>query len=311
MALLTVLLLSVVMGVLVIAMLDDIRFGVQRTSNAQALAQAQRFALGAESMARKRVAQLAQPGVRVESWSGKPLVFPIENGLMQARLRDASTCFNLNSMVSGIPGQWRRQEMGVRQYMALLTALEFPAAQAQALADALADWIDSDGVRAPLGAEDSTYAARRPAYRTGGTLLAEASELRAIQGYSTAVYQRLRPYVCALPDTALSPVNVNALTVERAPVLSMLTLGATSAGRARQAIAARPPGGWSAQTFFDSLTDLQPGREIYDQVQFSPRWFVLDVEVEHAGAQATLTALLEYNGMGDARLAARRWTRDE
>src|SRR3546814_2109829 len=50
-ALLTVLLLVAVMSVLVMGMLDDIRFGLRRTSNAQAMAQAQWYALGAESLA--------------------------------------------------------------------------------------------------------------------------------------------------------------------------------------------------------------------------------------------------------------------
>jgi len=174
--------------------------------------------------------------------------------------------------------------------VALLAALDFPAAQAQALADALADWIDSDGVRGPLGAEDATYAARQPAYRTAGTLLAEVSELHAIQGYSAPVYERL----------------------EQAPILSMLTLGGLDRGRARQLIASRPVEGWSELAFFAAVSNLQQlPQEATDQIQVRSRWFVLDVDVDHAGAQATLNALLEYNGMGDARLAARRWTRDE
>ncbi|WP_232767800.1 MULTISPECIES: type II secretion system minor pseudopilin GspK [unclassified Stenotrophomonas] len=311
MALLAILLLSVVMGVLVVALLDDIRFGVQRTANAQAMAQSQRFALGAETMARKRVGQLARPGVRVDSWSGKPLVFPIENGLIQARLRDGSTCFNLNSVVQGPLGQGQRRELGVRQYVALLDALEFPAAQAQALADALADWVDVDGVRAPLGAEDASYAARRGAYRTAGTLLAEVSELRAVHGYTAQVYRRVRPYVCALPEPALSPVNVNALQVGDAPVLVMLTAGALTVERARQVIATRPAAGWDSTSFFASFPEVSLDTQVYEQITLQPRWFALDVDVDHAGTQATLTALLESRGTGDARLAARRWTRDE
>lgn len=311
MALLAVLLLSVVMGVLVMAMLDDIRFGVQRTTNAQAIAQAQRFALGAEAMARARVTRLGDHGIDINRWNGKPLLFPVEDGIIHARLRDGSTCFNLNSVASGVPGQWTRNEPGLRHYVALLAALDFPAAQAQALADALADWIDSDGVRGPLGAEDATYAARLPAYRTAGTLLAEVSELHAIQGYSAPVYERLRPYVCALPIGGQSPVNVNALTLEQAPILSMLTLGGLDRGRARQLIASRPVEGWSELAFFAAVSSLQLQQEATDQIQVRSRWFVLDVDVDHAGAQATLNALLEYNGMGDARLAARRWTRDE
>ena len=36
---------------------------------------------------------------------------------------------------------------------------------------ALADWIDGDGIPLPLGAEDATYRSREPAYRTANTLV--------------------------------------------------------------------------------------------------------------------------------------------
>ncbi|MGB3392574.1 MAG: type II secretion system minor pseudopilin GspK [Stenotrophomonas sp.] len=314
MALLAVLLLAAVMSVLAMAMLDDIRFGQRRAGNAQAIAQAQRYALGTEALAQRRIGELQREHSPIAAWNGKPLLFPIENGLIRATLRDASTCFNLNSVVEGVPEQWTRRELGVRQYVALLQALGITAAQAQALADTLADWIDTDAQRAPLGAEDSTYAALRPAYRTAATLLAEPSELRAIHGYDTATYARLRPYVCTLPGAQLSPVNVNALAPEQAPVLSMLSLGKLSRGEAQRLIAQRPPRGWpDALAFWSQPALVQAGlpNEVYDQIQLRPRWFALQSEVEYAGAQATLGALLELDGGGRARLATRRWTPEE
>ncbi len=155
MALLSVLLLTAVMTVLAVAMLDDIRFGLRRTGNAQAIAQAQRYALGSEALARQRLRELQRGGVDAAQWNGKPLLFPIVEdgetlGLVRARLGDGSTCFNLNSVVSGAPEQWQRRELGVSQYVALLQVAGFAAAQAQTLADTLADWIDSDAQRAPL-----------------------------------------------------------------------------------------------------------------------------------------------------------------
>ena len=313
-ALLSVLLMALVMGVLVVAMLDDVRFGLRRSGNAESVAQAQRFALGAEALARRKVAMLARDDVRTAEWSGRPLVFPIENGLLSATLRDGTACFNLNSVVQGSPNHWQRQEMGVRQYMALLDALEFSAAQAQALSDTLVDWIDTDAQRSPLGAEDSTYLALRPAYRSAGTLLAEPSELRAIHGYDATVYARIRPHVCTLPQARLSPVNVNALAPEQAPLLTMLTLGAVRPAEARKLIAARPARGWPDATAFFSLPPIQqakPDPSIYEQVELRSTWFEFEARVDYAGAQVTLNALLRQDGTRPARLASRRWTEHE
>lgn len=313
-ALLSVLLLSAVMAALAMAMLDDIRFGLRRAGNAQSMAQAQRYALGTEALARARIGELARTDADPAEWSGKPLLFPIEEGVIRASLRDASACFNLNSVVQGAPEQWQRRELGVRQYVVLLQALRFPAAQAQALADALVDWIDSDSERAPLGAEDASYAAQPPAYRTAATLLAEPSELRAIHGYGADVYARLRPYVCALPSAELSPVNINALRPEHAPVLSMLTLGATMPDEAARILAARPAGGWHDAAAFwahPALADVMVPNEVYDQVALSSRWFALDSEVEYAGAQVALSALLQLDASGGTHLRARRWSAEE
>ncbi|MFY8139424.1 MAG: type II secretion system minor pseudopilin GspK, partial [Caulobacter sp.] len=55
-ALLTVLLLVAVMSVIAVGVLDDIRFGVHRTANATGRNQAQLYALGAEELARARIA---------------------------------------------------------------------------------------------------------------------------------------------------------------------------------------------------------------------------------------------------------------
>jgi general secretion pathway protein K len=79
-ALLTVLLLVAVMGVLLMAMLDDIRFGLRRAGNAQAVGQAQWHALGAEALARSRIQRMTREGngrtTLAGGWNGRSLVFP-------------------------------------------------------------------------------------------------------------------------------------------------------------------------------------------------------------------------------------------
>lgn len=317
-ALLTVLLLVAVMAVLVIGMLDDIRFGVRRVDNASAVAQAQWHALGAESLARAQIERLAQRDpartTLAGDWNGRPFLFPIEHGAIRASLADGNACFNLNSVVDGAPGEYLiRRDAGVSQYRALLLALGFPEHQAQALVDTLVDWIDSDQERSAAGHEDEAYARGRNGYRTGGTLLAEASELRALRGYTPAVYARLRRYVCALPGDDLSPVNVNTLEPEDAPVLSMLTGGGLDPARARRVIAARPADGWpDFESFWhEPGMDGIGGGVAQQQIALRSRYFRLHAEVDYGTAQVVLSALFEHDGNGPAKLLSRRWSADE
>lgn len=322
-ALLTVLLLLAVMSVLVVGVLDDIRFGLRRTGNAQAVAQAQWYALGAEALADSRIGELQQQGngrVTLQgNWNGRPFAFPIEDasgigGMITARIDDGTTCFNLNSVVEGAGEQWQRRDSGLRQLRALLRALDVAPARAAALSDTLADWIDSDQQRADAGAEDADYLARDTGYRTAGTLLSEPSELRALSGFDPATYARLRPFVCALPTADLSPINVNTLEPDEAPLLSMLTDNALGPEAARRVIASRPAGGWTDITAFwrqPLLAALVPGNDVLGQLSVRSRYFRLLAEVEYGDAQVALSALFELDASGRTRLLARRWTPEE
>jgi general secretion pathway protein K len=313
MALLTVLLLTMVMSLLVVAMLDDVRFGLRRSANAEHLAQARWHALAVEQMALQRIAtatDLADPRL----WREREFVFPVEGGTVRAGLADGSRCFNLNSVVEGAPGQWQRRDLGVRQYLALLDALDFPVDQAETMADALVDWIDVDQVRSPRGAEDAAYLGLRPAYRTASTLLADATELRAIQGYAAPAYARLRPHVCALPTAAPSPLNVNALQPADAPLLAMLTLGAVGQDGALRVIASRPAAGWRDALGFWATPMLAAAdlpNEIYDQVALSGRWFRLRAEVDYLDARLEMGTLLQRRPDGRVAVVSRRWTEEE
>lgn len=315
MALLTVLLLAMVMSLLVVAMLDDIRFGLRRTANAEHVAQARWHALGVESLARQRIAELSRgDGIDPRLWRGRPLSFATEGGTVHARIDDGSRCFNLNSVVEGVAEQWQRRELGVRQYLALLDALEFPADQAETMADALVDWIDSDQVRSPRGAEDAAYLGLQPPYRTSATLLADASELRAIHGYPAPAYQRLRPHVCALPSAELSPLNVNALQPEDAPLLTMLTLGTVDRATAKRLIASRPAGGWRDAVAFwrePPLAAAGVPNEVLEQVAMRDRYYRVHADVEYLDARVVMGALLEREASGRVALVSRHWMGEE
>jgi general secretion pathway protein K len=317
-ALLTVLLLVAVMSVLLVAVLDDIRFGQRRAGNAQAQAQAQWYALGAEALAQAQLRQLwrrdRQRTTLEGGWNGRAVAFPVEEGLIEARVADHTACFNLNSVVEGAGEMLQRREAGVRQFRALMLALDFPPRRATALADALADWIDSDAVPAAAGVEDAAYLASAAPYRSAGTLLAEVSELRAIRGFDAETYARLRPHVCALPTPAPTPVNLNTLGPGDALQLVALVEGRIGPDAARAAIAARPPGGWRELAEFwgrPELAQAAPDDAALQQATLRSRYFALQAQVRHLDAEVVMSSLLELDDAGQARTLARRWTPDE
>ena len=316
-ALMTVLLLVAVMSTLAVGILDDIRFSLRRTENARNVGQAQWYALGAEALAQARIRRLWELDrdrtSLVGDWNGRPFEFPTDDGgVIRASIRDGGACFNLNSVVEGRNDLFMRRELGVEQFTALARALGLT--QGEALADSLADWIDTDSVREGRGGEDEAYAAGAQPYRTGGVLLAEVSELRAIRGFTPEIYARLRPYVCALPTSDLSPINLNTLPVDRPELITMLTSGAVGPDTARQILRARPADGWASATDFwilPAIARADVADAVLDQARVNTRFFALSAEVTHVDAEVVLSALLEQTPAGPVRVRARRWTYDE
>ncbi|MDQ8027373.1 MAG: type II secretion system minor pseudopilin GspK [Brevundimonas sp.] len=318
MALLTVLLLVAVMSVVAVALLDDVRFSVRRATNAETGGQAQWLASGAELMARNRIRQLMQANPArtplEPEWNGRRLDFPIENGAISATVSDGQACFNLNSVVLGVGEDLVARPEGAAQFRALGRAVGVPDSRMRAVADALTDWLDADNEALPLGAEDGAYAGLSTPYRTAGVMMVEVSELRAVKGVDDDVYRRLRPYLCALPTSQLSPLNVNTLTPAQAPLITMLTLGQVTPEQARAVIARRPREGWANGEAFwgqPSLSNFTPDDDTRAQAVVLTRFFRLRVDVDYAGARAVQTALLEARPDGAVRTVIQRWTPEE
>ncbi|MFN4175686.1 type II secretion system minor pseudopilin GspK [Phenylobacterium sp.] len=306
-ALLSVLLLVAVMSVMAVTVLDEIRFGVRRAANAEAVGQARWYALGAEALARSRIGALNRSDAVLTGWSGRAVSYPVDGGVIQARLVDAGDCFNLNSVAQGPPEGLRRRDEGVRQFVNLAEVVGLAPRQAEMLAAALVDWIDADPLRESGGAEDEAY----DGYRTAGTLLAERSELRAIRGFTPEVYARLKPYVCALPNAEPAPININTLTEDQAPLLAMLAAEPMSLASARTVIAARPSAGWNDVSDFAGLPAVVQANMDVSQLKTKPRVFRLETEVTFADAEVTSSALMETDAAGRVRLVARRWGPEE
>jgi len=310
-ALLSVLLLVAVIAVLAAASLQKLKLATHLAQNGIAIDQARAYALAAESLALYRISDLVQRNSSKTTlqggWAGRDVAFPIDGGIASARLSDAGNCFNLNSLVEN-PTEAGTvvRPVAVAQFERLLVLADTAPADAKTVAVAAADWIDTDSSPLPGGAEDTTYAGGSTPYRTANTLMADPSELRAVAGVTPALYSRVRPYLCALPVTQLSPINVNTLLPEQAPLLAMLVPG-LDIGRARAIIESRPANGFESRTEFWSRPGLAgvPGDE-QQQVQLKTRWFGLKLLIELGGAELEENALID-GALQPARLVRRAY----
>ena len=318
-ALLAVLLLVSVMGALTATALERLRLSVALAANNAALDQARAFAVGVESLLALRaddvIALSPERTTLAGGWNGEGRRIPLPGGgIAHATLRDGGNCFNINSVAEGVPpNPLLPRATGSAQFTALLSALEVPQGTARRIAEAAGDWVDSDSNPSREGAEDQAYAGGEQPYRPGNTLFAEVSELRAVAGMTAEIYDRVRPWLCALPTTDLSPINVNTLSPDQAPLLAMLAPEQIPVAAARQVIAQRPVAGWSSLTDFYAerpLAAVLLPLDVQLQPQLRTRWFALDLRIELRGAELIETALVDAR-IAPARVVVRRWGSDD
>lgn len=313
-ALLTALIVVMVLSAVAVAALETLQRGQRLAANSASLAQAQWFALGADSFVSLMAEDLyANPLSGIALAEGEIVqTLPLDQGYMDLRISDGSTCINLNSVVAGANNTFQRHETGAKQFESLLIALDYSEVQARELTNSLVAWIDSTDGRGAVGRDDSPYLSQSPSYMTGREPLSEVSELRAVRGFTPEIYEEIRPFVCAHPNVGPSKLNLNALTEDDAPILAALFEGRITPGTAQRIIANRPATGWSNLGQFWSSRDVAAigaPEAAVEQAELTPRYLDLTVHVTHLDAQAVMSSLLVFDG-GVFKTAARRWSDD-
>ncbi|GAA0673851.1 general secretion pathway protein K [Sphingomonas insulae] len=313
-ALLTVLLLVAMIAVLAGTALERLRLTTRLAANALGGEQARGYARAAEALATSKVSDMlgsSRDQVTLASgWSNRPYGLPLPGGgLAVARVTDGGNCFNLNSLVSrqGPDVYTSTQSFTQRlQFVRLMRLVGVPAQAAERIAPATADWIDTDQDQQGGGAEDPTYLAKAIPYRTAGTLMADPSELRAVDGVTPDIYARLRPWICTLPVAATSSININTVMPEQAPLVAMLFADTLSVDTARGLILRRPPQGYKSTTTFLNAAGNGATPEGGAGLAVTSTWFALEIDVTSGTARLQERALIDASRL-PARLVARQW----
>lgn len=313
-ALLTVLILVAVIAVMAATALEKLRLSTRLGGNAVAIEQARGFAYAAEALAIIRIGDLLQRSQgRVSllgGWSDRPFALPLGDvaggATAVARVTDGGNCFNLNGLAqraSGQPGVLIGNAVETAHFAKLMRLIGVPGQVAEQVAAATADWIDSDQNPQGGGAEDALYLGRDPPYRTGGTLMADVSEMRMVNGVTPELYARLRPWLCTLPDASPTMVNINTLAPEQAPLVAMAQVDTISPGAIAQALLRRPPQGYADASAFWAQV---PGATGAGGVAVTTRWFALRIDVTLGGVAVQERALVDARRV-PPQLVARIW----
>lgn len=298
MALITVLLVVAVVTVVCAGIIARQQLSIRSSANQLHVRQAWHYALGGEVLAKailRRDLQQGDPRAPVdhlgEPWAVPQAPFALdEGGELLLRISDPSGRFNLNSLVR----QGQVNEAALAQFRRLLINLQIQPPYAERLVD----WLDVDQEPSGgQGAEDNQYLLLKPAYRAANRRLADVSELRLVLEMNDGDYQRLLPFVTALPADAT--LNVNTAS---AWVLASLADG-ISLGTAQGLVAAR--GGLGYPDIPSFLAQL-PGLRIQSQaLAVGSQYFQATSEVTVGDRRQVLRSTLQRTHDGKVYVLAR------
>jgi general secretion pathway protein K len=296
-ALITAIVLVAIATVLAVHIGTRAALDLRRTAGLIALDQGWHVALGAEAWAAEVLRddrEDSQTDHLAERWAQPPPPLPIDGGDVRGALEDMQGRFNLNNLITG---EGTVNEYAVARFERLLAN----AGADQRWARIMADWLDTDTVPGfPEGAEDGAYLSQNPPYRAANGPVTTISELMALPGMTLEEYQRIRPYVAALPVGT----TINVCTAA-APVLASLIQGGTDFGDAESLTANRRDGCFPTMADLQATLDPALYQTLRPSISETSNWFRAVTAVRIGTSELTLYSLIERNSSGGSRTVLR------
>ena len=288
-ALITAVLITAVIAIAAVAMAAQQTLDVRRTANIIDGDRAYVFALGVESWAQQvllRDRRNSQTDYLGEDWSLHLPPIAVEGAVVTGHIEDMQGRFNLNNLIDK---SGKASPLDMQRFQQLLTVTGLNPN----LSDAVVDWIDPDSdTTQPDGAEDAEYMRATVPYRAANRLFTSPSELLLVKGFTAENYQKLAPYVTALP--VRTPINVNTAPKE---VLMALANGITDSD-AEQLMDARGDKGYTTLGEFLQQQVLAGRGVKQDGLSVATDYFLLDAATQFGYGQSHLFSIMARSPTG-------------
>lgn len=216
-----------------------------------------------------------------EPWALSLPPIPVENGEIRGAIVDAQSRLNINAL----GGAAAFAHLERTRLAALFAQRGGPAAL-----DAIADWIDADGVLRDGGAEDAFYATQPAPGLAANVPVLRLADLAVVKGVAPQALAAVAPFLSALP--AGTALNVNTAP----PEVLAAVVDNLGAERSAALVASR------AQKPFTTIAEfrarLPEGAVLADEGALSVRssFFYATVEARQGATQARARALLRRSG---------------
>lgn len=201
MALLLVAIVAAIAATIMFSQQVDIERNILENSAAQARAD-QRYVYYWWQQRYQQLSTLRQKQQQVPVWPQQLPTLTLVNGdIISASVVPANAHFNLNNLAQPVS-----QYLTVFQNLLEAVEPQLGTDQAKQIALSTQAWLITSQTS---DNDNNPYAKMSPPYQAAHQPMASASELRLVEGMTRDLYQKVRPFIIALPDTNM-PIDVNA-----------------------------------------------------------------------------------------------------
>jgi general secretion pathway protein K len=157
------------------------------------------------------------------------------------------------SPVAAVPGQPNPQAVAAFRKLLELSNVD------PKWADMVVDWIDADNQPQTQGAEDSAYLGQNPPYLAANQYITSTTELLALPGFGRENYQKIAPFIAALPPSS----TLNICTAKGRVLDAFIPAGSSEwedeAALAKNRAGAPPPGCFPDSKAYSNTFGAQAG----------------------------------------------------
>ena len=196
-ALLMAMLIVVIATTIAVSILHEEKFTIRKSAHVDLMDRASLYGFGLEDWAQIYLREDREDSdidSLDENWATNIPGLPIEGGYLSGFIEDEQARFNINTLVGS--------EIAVTRFKRLCDNLEVD----DSFIPALMDWIDVDfDIRYPDGMEENYET-----YRVANREMVDISELMLVEKVDQEIFEKLKPYITALP--APTTININTMS---------------------------------------------------------------------------------------------------
>ena len=175
------------------------------------------------------------------------------NGLPGGNGNNAQRPANENPVGAPVPGQPNPQAVAAFRKLLELSNVD------PKWADMVVDWIDADNQPQTQGAEDSAYMGQNPPYLAANQYITSTTELLALPGFGRENYEKIAPFIAALPPSS----TLNICTARGRVLDAFIPAGSSEwedeAALAKNRAGAPPPGCFPTSQVYSNTFGAQAG----------------------------------------------------